>query len=57
MLTSSVVSVATEVLNRFWIKKKWRNVVVYCATAGAYDNRIVMWDVGGVDTNYNFKVK
>uniref|UniRef100_A0A674MM19 Leucine-rich repeat and WD repeat-containing protein 1 n=1 Tax=Takifugu rubripes TaxID=31033 RepID=A0A674MM19_TAKRU len=23
---------------------------------GAYDNRIVMWDVGGVDSHYNFKV-
>lgn len=24
--------------------------------AGSYDNKIVMWDIGGVDSNYNFKV-
>ncbi|CAG5870982.1 unnamed protein product [Menidia menidia] len=23
---------------------------------GSYDNRIVMWDIGGVDSHYNFKV-
>ncbi|XP_015222778.2 leucine-rich repeat and WD repeat-containing protein 1 [Lepisosteus oculatus] len=23
---------------------------------GAYDNRIVLWDIGGVDSDYNFKV-
>ncbi|XP_026225741.1 leucine-rich repeat and WD repeat-containing protein 1 [Anabas testudineus] len=23
---------------------------------GSYDNKIVMWDIGGVDSNYNFKV-
>lgn len=49
---SSAVSAATEVLNRCL-----RTVVVCCDTAGAYDNRIVMWDIGGVDSHYNFKVK
>ncbi|KAL4660563.1 leucine-rich repeat and WD repeat-containing protein 1 [Arapaima gigas] len=24
---------------------------------GAYDNKIVMWDIGGVDSDYNFKVQ
>ncbi|XP_036379898.1 leucine-rich repeat and WD repeat-containing protein 1 [Megalops cyprinoides] len=23
---------------------------------GAYDNKVVMWDIGGVDSDYNFKV-
>ncbi|XP_010769867.1 leucine-rich repeat and WD repeat-containing protein 1-like [Notothenia coriiceps] len=23
---------------------------------GSYDNKIVMWDIGGVDSQYNYKV-
>lgn len=25
-------------------------------SAGSYDNKIVMWDIGGVDGQYNYKV-
>lgn len=24
--------------------------------AGSYDNKILMWDIGGVDSQYNYKV-
>lgn len=25
--------------------------------AGAYDNKIVMWDIGGLDRDYSFKTR
>lgn len=40
-----------------FLEMRWCNMIIYCGTAGAYDNRIVMWDVGGVDSHYAFKVK
>lgn len=32
-------------------------MLVSCVTAGAYDNKLVMWDVGGVDSHYAFRVR
>lgn len=30
--------------------------VMFTLAAGSYDNKIVMWDIGGIDIQYNFKV-
>ena len=31
--------------------------VCLCLAAGAYDNKITLWDIGGIDSQYNFKAR
>ena len=28
-----------------------------CLAAGAYDNKITLWDIGGVDSQYKYKAR
>lgn len=34
----------------------WSDQFMFSPAAGSYDNKIVMWDIGGVDVQYNYKV-
>lgn len=34
----------------------WSHQLTFSLAAGSYDNKITMWDIGGVDSQYNFKV-